>query len=670
MSIGGKKSSSLTFVLLGVLICLISAIGARAIMTDFGKVEVHEIKIISESGFVLSMDVFKPKNATKENPAPTIFVEHGGNGAKEEMRNYAIELSRRGYVCVSTDMYSMGQSQILPDSLWLTSGRGLYDAVKYIVTLPYVDKNRISLTGFSRGGKAAGEALEEDNKTLNVIKSIFLINSDPIYKNPQGFTDVYGPRQIAALADLYDEFFFTEKADDGSVYSNDANKYMRTLTSPVDYILNSSAQSFLHFGQDPKGLEKRDSGKIYEKDFGDGQKGTRQIISFSQNHQSGHYSPTVMRNMLAFYDRVMPSPVQIPNTNLIYIPFIMFGLAGIIGLFIFAASIILLIIEKTKIFEELKINDPQIIPVNEKSGKIWYWISIVIGIIFSIIMIWMLNKLKIASYHDTIFRSAGPAYFALACLLGGTFNLIMCAVSYRYFMNKESFDFKKAGILIGWRKVLKSALVAFIGVALFYAIVFFAKYMFGTVYFFVLWRFMPFDPIRIPGMLTVLPMFILYYVVSSTAMNCFNYNSVAGKNKWVNNFLNSLFTALPTLCILFYFYGYFKVTGWNPMFGDLASSGSAVFSMPPVVFGMNFFCRKIYEKTGNPYLGGVASGLLAAIMTWTVTEIRIPEIDEAFEIHMQFIIPFVVACIAFVWCLYYINRVITKGTDIDAIQQR
>ena len=41
----------------------------------------------------------------------------------------------------------MGESEPLPDSEWLTQGRGLYDAVRYGVTLPYVDTDRVSLLG-------------------------------------------------------------------------------------------------------------------------------------------------------------------------------------------------------------------------------------------------------------------------------------------------------------------------------------------------------------------------------------------------------------------------------------------------------------------------------------------------------------------------------------------
>lgn len=134
---------------------------------------------------------------------------------------------RSAWICTA-----WGESEPLPDSEWLTQGRGLYDAVRYGVTLPYVDTDRVSLLGYSRGGKAAGEALQCDNDSLNVVKAIFLIHSDPIVRNSEGYTDVYGARDVAVLADKNDEFFFSEKANDNGTYSNDANKYAANLSQP------------------------------------------------------------------------------------------------------------------------------------------------------------------------------------------------------------------------------------------------------------------------------------------------------------------------------------------------------------------------------------------------------------------------------------------------------
>ena len=377
-----KLSRPLISLIVSIALIIVGIAGSFILQTNSGKTTIRNVTIESESGHTLAMDVYIPENATAETPAPAIFVQHGGNNNKEEMQHYCIELARRGYVAIGVDMYGMGESEPLPDSEWLTQGRGLYDAVRYGVTLPYVDTDRVSLLGYSRGGKAAGEALQCDNDSLNVVKAIFLIHSDPIVRNSEGYTDVYGARDVAVLADKNDEFFFSEKANDNGTYSNDANKYAANLSSPAEYFVDV--------------------------------------------------------NFLIVY-----------------------------------------------------------------------------------------------------------------------------------------------------------------------------------------WGFMKFGANRIPGMLLVVPMYLVYYIVMSISVNSFNFSTALGKNKLLSNLLISFIASVPTLFILCYVYGIFKATGSNPMFGGLASAATAVYALPGFIFVAILICRLLYQHTGNPYLGGIFCGVLAAVSEWGICEIRV-----------------------------------------------
>ena len=175
------------------MLCLVSVIATSNFQSSGGKTKVKNLEIITESGNLLAMNVFIPENATAKTPAPTIVMMHGGNNSKEAMNIHYVEFQRRGYVVIVPDMYSMGQSERLPDSKWMTAGRGMYDAVKYAATLPFVDRNKISLVGYSRGGACANQSIVLDNAAANkLIKAVFIIHSDPIYKDKDGkFTDVY-----------------------------------------------------------------------------------------------------------------------------------------------------------------------------------------------------------------------------------------------------------------------------------------------------------------------------------------------------------------------------------------------------------------------------------------------------------------------------------------------
>lgn len=131
----------------------------------------------------------------------------------------------------------------------MTAGRGLYDAVRYTATLPFVDVNRIGVVGYSRGARACGECMVLDNAAANslgkrLISTMHLIHSNPVYKDNGIYCDVYGSRDIGVNADKYDEFSYSEKAEvSGTTYNAEANRYAVSSTTPVDYIINPQAPS-------------------------------------------------------------------------------------------------------------------------------------------------------------------------------------------------------------------------------------------------------------------------------------------------------------------------------------------------------------------------------------------------------------------------------------------
>ena len=239
------KHGTLVGLAIAVLVAFVGALGQMVTQTALGSVKVQEISFINQSGYTTNAKAYVPSSATADAPAHAVVVTHGGNDDKELMSRYALELAHRGYVAVAIDMYGHGGSSWLPNSEWLTAGRGVYDMVRHVVTWPNVDPESVSLLGYSRGGVASGEALKLDNEELGVVKNVFLIYTDPTYYNAEAqFVDVYGARNVSVVADLYDEFFFTMKGEVGGTYSNDKNRFLTILSSPVDYINTPIAQSF------------------------------------------------------------------------------------------------------------------------------------------------------------------------------------------------------------------------------------------------------------------------------------------------------------------------------------------------------------------------------------------------------------------------------------------
>lgn len=68
---------------------------------------------ISDPALKYSVTEYRPKTATKENPAPVVFVMPGFTRTKTTMAQYAIELSKRGVVTYVIDPGSQGVQPML-----------------------------------------------------------------------------------------------------------------------------------------------------------------------------------------------------------------------------------------------------------------------------------------------------------------------------------------------------------------------------------------------------------------------------------------------------------------------------------------------------------------------------------------------------------------------------
>lgn len=245
------KKNARFWVVVALIICLISSVGASIAQTDGGNIEYHDITMVTDSGHELDALLLVPETATADNPAPAIVVSHGWYNNREMQDLNYVEYARRGFVVISISMYGHGDSEKLPNNTWWddeNNANGLYDAVKYLSRLPFVDSSRIGVTGHSNGAQASREAVLQDEEGL--ISAVLLVSNDAVYTvedtkiavygsrrmyNPANDTyyNMFGSRDAAIVACQYDEFFHSVLQEDGS------------NSAPRDYIDQVTAQSFL-----------------------------------------------------------------------------------------------------------------------------------------------------------------------------------------------------------------------------------------------------------------------------------------------------------------------------------------------------------------------------------------------------------------------------------------
>lgn len=213
MSRSLKKQFLAFLVLFALMVC--AALGAYLIDNDFGNIKVARVKIPVESGEITAK-IYIPKGVSETNPAPAILCIHGYQNDKETSVGYALELARSGYVTMAIDAYGHGNTSIGlrqrgfdetingPDRFKMfmsfsklngsvgikDSSLGGIDAYKYLKNLPYVDENRIGLTGHSLGTWAIWTIAAENPDIAALVVQCGEVygpllgeDGNPIYKN-------------------------------------------------------------------------------------------------------------------------------------------------------------------------------------------------------------------------------------------------------------------------------------------------------------------------------------------------------------------------------------------------------------------------------------------------------------------------------------------------------
>jgi hypothetical protein len=105
-------------------IVLFASTAASLVQSSGGRVQVEDIKIPTQNGQWLVADLFKPKSATSESPAPLVVVVPGFQRSKESLSNIAIELARRGIVAITIDPYAQG-ARVRPCAEWQRRRRAM-----------------------------------------------------------------------------------------------------------------------------------------------------------------------------------------------------------------------------------------------------------------------------------------------------------------------------------------------------------------------------------------------------------------------------------------------------------------------------------------------------------------------------------------------------------------
>ena len=605
------KKTAKIFLVVSIVLMLLCGIVVNAVQTNGGKVAMKELTIETDSGYTMSAYLLIPENATAENPAPAVVTSHGYLNNKEMADANYVELARRGFVVLSIDQPDHGDSEITPD-FFILSPDGVYQGVLALSRMPFVDTSRIGVTGHSMGSWSVNAAIQTDNAAVEagaydkpLIAAALIHCNDPLYQDNGGnFANPYGNRDVAVISAVYDEFFGTSTGENGE-----------PLSSPY-FMGTDTAQAFLNFGKDKGAWEVRKEYTEYTESV-EGKDTLRIIYRPPIIHPWSHFSARSESYICDFFSKTLKAPISIEPTNQVWQWKEAFNFVGAIGLAIFLCAFTTLMVF-TPTFSSLRAEEPaQAAPVPDKKGKLWFWLSLVLGAVFgSLVYLTLVNKGNSMAVAQG--EAMGLGLWSTAC---GLFTILSMLVFYFAYGKKNGVDLKERGVKLGGKKLGLSVLLALIVVTVAYAIVFVEDYFFFAD--FRLWTF-AIKAFEAP-ILRYLPyvlLFITYYVAISVATNCFNFNGIGGK---FNGVICALFAAAPALVLPWIQYiTYYNTNHMMWMQRTMADPNYPMFVLWlfPIVlilFGSTIISRMIYKSTKNPYIAGLINGLIVGLMTITNT---------------------------------------------------
>lgn len=601
-------------IILGIalILCLLSGIGASYVQTSAGDVVVKDMQWETESGQLISALLFKPESATEETPAPAIVVSHGWYNNREMQDLNYVEYSRRGYVVISIDMYGHGNSDDVTAEEWIENGTGMYDAVLLLADLPYVDSSKIGVTGHSNGARAANwSILADDAHDEQLISSVLLVANDPMYTSAveepifwmaqpaeKDYVNRYGNRSVGVVAAHFDEFFFRSWKADG------------TSTLPQDYINTEVAQSFLYFGTNP-GQEMRDSKTFYTQEI-DGVNATRVIYEPHQTHPWNHFSATVVEYGINYFEETLGAPNPIAASSQIWQWKVVFNALGLVGFLMFLVVFTKYVIN-FEFFKVLKADKVTIQPGLKGIGKIWFWVS---GLVIALISGYSyLHMQEWVGQYQPSWLPQAPVYFiGMWSGFMGIVVIITLIAAYYIFAKKDGLDLRARGLFMSMEKWLKTILLSLVVVVSAFMLVFVVDYFFKTDFRIWILTIKAFDPDKIGIALRYLPLFLLFYIPNSIAINVFNYVSI-GKKEWVNTAILAVFNGLSVIVIVILNYSLFFAKGEQILLGGVSILG--IWAMPiAIILPLAAIAsRKIYKATNNPYLAGFINAMVVVLMS-------------------------------------------------------
>lgn len=605
-----KKFGYKVWLCIALAMCVISSIGAAWFQTSGGSVRVEDFKIVVGDGTYINGQMYIPKKASADNKLPLIVVSHGSYNNMDMQDMNMIELSRRGFVVISSDAYGHGSSSTTPSGLEQSN---MYQLIDYaLASLEFIDKEKIGVSGHSMGGQIASETVahyieqEAKGEGENPVSAILTVGYDPQY-TPYEFEGVEQTVDVTVdwgvIAAKYDEWFFSGETK-----------------NPALYLESEAAKSFVCQLDGMDIAEAVESGRYYSGTI-DGKEYMRVIYQNPHEiHPLNHFSFLAAAEQAEFFYNAFGVPngyEKLEDSDQIWIYKEGFNLLGLIGIFLFLIPFAMLIMDTIPFFNVLKRKDGLTAAPALKTAKrkIGYWSCYILcTVIPAVLVIPVAYKLvgkesfvpmtynRWFGEPNTNELAAWTAVSAL-CLLG------IFLLSHFIFGEKKEIP-KYWGVKTTFQEVLRSFLLALLTVSAAYMILFASDLLFNTDYRIWVLAMRVFTVDKVIYAVAYVPAFVLFYLVNSLLVN--GGNRAEGIPDWLVTVISCISNIVGLAVLIFIqYYGIIA-------HGTFAFNSMRIVNLFPLLTLIpigTIIGRIAFKKTGKIYLGSFMIGILYTMMT-------------------------------------------------------
>jgi len=608
------SDGSLRLIITCLAIVAVASWIASGVQDGAGAVVVQSVKIPTQNGQWLVADLFKPRTATAENPAPFIAVVPGFQRSKEALSNIAIELSRRGFVTASIDPYAQGGSSAsLSRTAATTEGYGLFALIDYVAStgnLNYVDRSRIGATGHSAGGNAAIRAANyfgreaqrtgEPSKLHSVYVSGYVLTlTDEVLADVRS--------NIGVSYALYDEGAYRNELGNGDM--RNAPEALRAVNSGL--------------AEDER-VDAVEPGRYY----GDPNSRTLRVVHNERVlHPFQPYMREATANQVAYFQHVFDHDAAPSPDDQVWQWKEFLGVVSLIAALVALVPMGQLLL-RGRVFASLVRAVPEPLPAPSGRGKVVFWSTFTLAALiacFSYIpMAELSQKIFVAASNRQLtwfFPQRMNNAVMLWAVLNGTLGFLMFWLSYRLFGRRGGVTPAMWGTTTTPGELLRTLFLALVLFTFFFLTLFTVYYFLHVDYRFLFMGVRVFQPELLLLLAMYAPFFFVFFLSNSLRINA--GMRIAGQPEWRSMLLGGVANSLGLLLIVVVQYATFAATG-TVYWTDGWLYVNLLFGVVPMMFVLPYFNRYFFRMTGRIYLGPMVTCLIFVMILISNTVIYLP----------------------------------------------